>query len=107
MKRLSFLLSISLTIFSGSNALAAKDVKKTFEATCKACHQNPAFKALNSPQFGDKAMWQTRIEATGGEIKNLLPIIKKGKNAMPAKGNCFDCTDEDYINLIKYMMSGK
>ena len=30
-------------------------------------------------------------------------ICKNGLNAMPPKGMCFDCTDDEYKALIEYM----
>jgi len=33
----------------------------------------------------------------------LLASVKNGLGAMPAKGLCFDCSDEDYTALINYM----
>lgn len=35
----------------------------------------------------------------------LVASVKSGLNAMPPKGMCFDCTDEDYVALITYMSS--
>jgi cytochrome c5 len=33
----------------------------------------------------------------------LVASVNTGLNAMPPKGMCFDCTDDDYKALIEYM----
>jgi len=33
----------------------------------------------------------------------LVKAVNTGLNAMPPKGMCFDCSDEDYAALITYM----
>ncbi len=33
----------------------------------------------------------------------LVLSVNTGLNAMPPKGMCFDCTDDDYKALIEYM----
>jgi cytochrome c5 len=33
----------------------------------------------------------------------LVQSVNNGLNAMPPKGMCFDCTDDDYKALIEYM----
>ena len=49
---------------------------------------------------GDEAAWDPRL-AKGMDA--LLVSVNNGLNAMPPKGMCFDCTDEDYTALIEYM----
>ena len=39
--------------------------------------------------------------AKGMEV--LVASVNNGLNAMPPKGMCFDCTDDDYTALIEYM----
>ena len=36
-------------------------------------------------------------------MEALVASVSNGMNAMPPKGMCFDCSDEDYMALIEYM----
>jgi cytochrome c5 len=36
-------------------------------------------------------------------MEALLTTVKNGLNAMPPRGMCFDCSDEEYQALITYM----
>ena len=36
-------------------------------------------------------------------MEALLASVKNGLNAMPPRGMCFDCSDEEYMELITYM----
>ena len=51
-------------------------------------------------QTGDAAAWEPRM-AKG--MDTLVASVSTGLNAMPPKGMCFDCSDEDYKALIEYM----
>lgn len=69
-----------------------------YNSYCVACH---ATGVAGAPIAGDKAAWTPRL-AQGREIVNQHAI--EGYNAMPAKGTCMSCTDEDIINTINYML---
>ena len=80
---------------------AADGPQARFAKVCSACHGNPAMAAaLGAPQKGDKAAWAPRVAQ--GEA-TLLNHIHNGYKSMPAKGNCPDCTDDEYKALIHYM----
>ena len=85
------LLSVSGAVFA--------DGQQTYQASCQACH---ATGAAGAPKLGDKAAWAPRI-ALG--IDALLASSIKGKNAMPPKGACMACTDEELKAAIEYMVS--
>ena len=75
---------------------AAPDMEK-YSKSCQVCH---ASGAANAPKTGDVAAWEPRM-AKG--MDTLLASVNNGLNAMPPKGMCFDCTDDDYKALIEYM----
>jgi cytochrome c5 len=81
-------------------AHAAPDMDK-YNKSCSVCH---AAGVAGAPKVGDAAAWEPRL-AKG--MDNLLASIKNGLNAMPPKGMCFDCTDEEYKELINYMVTGE
>jgi len=90
-KLLAFVLALS-----AAAAVAQPDMAK-YDKSCKVCH---ATGAAGAPKTGDAAAWEPRL-AKG--MDTLLVSVNNGLNAMPPKGMCFDCTNEDYIALIEYM----
>jgi len=79
-------------------AQAAPDMTK-YKKSCGVCHDNGT---AGAQKTHDVAAWQPRLEKG---MDALLVSIKQGLNAMPPKGMCYDCTDEDYVELIEYMAS--
>jgi len=66
---------------------------------CNACH---GIGVLGAPKVGDAAAWQTRADAKGG-LDGLLQSAISGLNAMPPKGTCGDCSDDDLKAAISEM----
>jgi cytochrome c5 len=89
------LFAVCLMFFAGS-ALAEPDMDK-YAKSCQVCHANGA---ANAPKTGDAAAWEPRL-AKGMDA--LVQSVANGLNAMPPKGMCFDCSDDDYKALIEYM----
>ena len=75
----------------------ADPVTDKYNKTCAVCH---ASGAANAPKTGDAAAWEPRL-AKGMDA--MVQSVANGLNAMPPKGMCFDCSDEDYKALIEYM----
>jgi cytochrome c5 len=73
--------------------------QKIYMKSCLACH---AAGIANAPKLGDKAAWEPRI-ALGMDA--LLATAIKGKNAMPPKGTCMTCSEDDLRAAIEYMVS--
>ncbi|MGS4879840.1 c-type cytochrome [Photobacterium damselae] len=71
-----------------------------YNTYCSACHTSGV---MNAPKKGDAADWKDRL-AQGQEI--LAKHAIEGFNAMPAKGSCMDCSDEEIIAAINYMTEG-
>ena len=80
--------------------LAPKDaaLAEKYSRSCIICHTNPDAKAH---LVHDKADWEKLIKEKG--MPTLLSNIDKGFKNMPPKGQCADCTQEDYKNLINFM----
>jgi cytochrome c5 len=66
---------------------------------CNACHGTGL---LGSPKIGDSADWGKRAKEQGG-LDGLLAKAISGINAMPPKGTCADCSDEELKGAIKKM----
>ncbi|MCG6900617.1 MAG: cytochrome c5 family protein [Gammaproteobacteria bacterium] len=86
-------------LLSVSGSVFAADGQQIYQASCQACH---ATGAAGAPKLGDKEAWAPRI-ATGMDA--LLSSAINGKNAMPPKGACMSCSDEDLKAAIEYMVS--
>lgn len=69
-----------------------------FTAACSACHSTGA---AGAPIKGDAAAWGPRV-AQGRDT--LLNHALNGFNAMPPRGACGTCSDEEIANAVDYMM---
>jgi cytochrome c5 len=87
----------TVLMLSAAGAWAAGVDMDKYAKSCQVCHANGA---ANAPKTGDAVAWEPRM-AKGMEA--LVQSVKSGLNAMPPKGMCFDCTDEDYAAMIEYM----
>lgn len=77
--------------------VAARTADAIYTASCAACHDSGV---AGAPKTGDKAAWKARI-AQGND--KLLEHAIKGLNAMPARGGCSDCSDDDMKKVVDYM----
>ncbi len=84
------------TAAAGGAARSGADVYGKF---CTACHGSGL---LNSPKTGDSAAWTARADAAGG-LDGLLKHAISGINAMPPKGTCADCSDDELRAAIQHM----
>ena len=74
--------------------------EQKYMASCFACHSTGA---AGAPKVGDgmAVEWEPRLE------KGLDAVVANtvnGLNTMPAKGLCFDCTDDDLRAIVQYMI---
>lgn len=86
------------TAVAEAPAAAAKSGEDIYKTSCMACH---AAGVANAPKFGDAAAWAPRI-ANGMDA--LMANAIKGLNAMPPKGTCMTCSDDDLRAAIQYMV---
>ncbi len=96
MKKLAISLTALLAISGVVNA-AEPAGKVTYDTKCAVCHANGV---AGAPKLGDKDAWASRI-ATG--MDSMMKNTINGKNAMPPKGTCMDCTDADLKAVVEYM----
>lgn len=73
--------------------------KAIYTKYCVLCHGSGL---AGAPKFGDATDWNVRLDAR--TIDELLSTAQKGLNAMPAKGSCNECSDEDLKAAITYML---
>ena len=74
------------------------EVERVYMQSCWACHNSGA---AGAPKVGVAADWAPRVEKG---MDTLLQNAINGVNAMPAKGLCFTCTDDDLRDLVQYMV---
>lgn len=74
-------------------------IKARYDQTCRLCHE-PGL--AGAPKLGAKSDWAPRI-AQGIEV--LVKHSIEGYKAMPPKGTCVDCSDEEMKKLVEYMVS--
>ncbi len=77
-------------------ATAARSGEEVFKASCAACH---ATGVLNAPKSGT-ADWEPRV-AQG--MDTLMTHAINGFNAMPPRGTCATCSDDELQAAIKFM----
>jgi cytochrome c5 len=70
-----------------------------YKKSCGVCHEAGT---AGAQKTHDVEAWAPHL-AKGMDA--LLVSIHNGLNAMPPKGMCYDCTDDDYRELIEYMAS--
>lgn len=73
--------------------------KATYEQYCSICHRDGL---AGAPKYHDAKDWQPRLDKK--TIDDLVASANKGLNAMPIKGTCSECSDEDLKNAIQYML---
>ncbi|HUT41390.1 MAG TPA: c-type cytochrome [Gammaproteobacteria bacterium] len=77
---------------------AAVDGEQIYKSSCQVCH---AAGVAGAPKAGDKAAWAPRI-AKGNNA--LLSSVMNGLNAMPPKGACMTCSDDELRAALQYLV---
>jgi cytochrome c5 len=93
--------SVKVADASGAAAASAgpRSGADVYNGFCMACH---ATGAAGAPKVGDKAAWQPRF-AQG--MDTLLGNAVNGLRAMPPKGTCGDCSDDELKGAIAHMLN--
>ncbi|HEY6527693.1 MAG TPA: cytochrome c5 family protein [Cellvibrionaceae bacterium] len=73
--------------------------EELYTAKCSLCH---GAGVLGAPKFGDASAWGPRIAER--KLEGLYEHAIKGFNAMPPKGTCADCSDDEIKGAVKYMV---
>lgn len=97
-KPLVALAVIGFALGLSSFANAARSGEALYNSFCIACHMNGV---AGAPKLGNKADWQPRIEKG---IDTLLKDATSGFKAMPPKGLCSNCSQDELRDAIQYMI---
>jgi len=74
------------------------NVSATYEQYCAMCHNTGM---ANAPRRDDAARWTARVAEAG--LATITNNAITGINAMPARGMCATCTDEQIGELVEYL----
>ena len=85
-------------VADAGDAAGPKSGEQVYNSNCMACHGTGA---AGAPKTGDAAAWAPRIAAG---MDNMLVNATNGLNAMPPKGLCMTCSDEELQGAIQYML---
>ena len=75
--------------------------RKIFMEFCTNCHGKQPVIDINAPRIDNKKAWHA-LGMMG--IEALLRITTNGVGAMPARGGCFECSDEQLRQTIQYIL---
>lgn len=75
-----------------------------YEHFCSSCHALEPLIALGAPRKGQSQDWLLRLQQP---VATLLQHTEEGLNAMPPRGGCFECSDEQLILALLYMLPEK
>ncbi len=78
---------------------AARSGQEVYKSACFACHDTGA---AGAPKFGDKAAWAPRISQG---IDTLVSHAINGIRAMPPRGTCGNCSDDELKKTVEYMVN--
>jgi cytochrome c5 len=84
----------------GAAPEAAKTPDVVYNTYCQACHATGANKA---PVFGKADEWAPRV-AKGIDALYENALNGFNNNAMPARGTCVSCTDDEVKATVDYLV---
>lgn len=83
---------------AASTQVAARGGAEVYAAACSACHNTGA---AGAPKIGT-SVWEERFNSQDKET--LISHAINGINAMPPKGGCSSCTDEEVVNAVEHIL---
>jgi cytochrome c5 len=90
----------SAAVASTAVTTVVASVESNFNKSCATCHNSGV---AGAPKYADAVAWAPRIEK-GMDIL-YASTINGLPPAMPQKGMCFSCSDDDLRALVDYMVA--
>ena len=84
---------------SSASAGSARSGADIYATNCIACHSSGV---AGAPILGDVAAWADRLAQKG--IETVYANAINGIGAMPARGTCMDCSDDEVIAAIDHIL---
>lgn len=78
--------------------------KAIYQHFCSNCHASKPVINLGAPKIASELDWSYRVKQ-GLDV--LFEHTDTGLNAMPPRGGCFECTDEQLLAAIIAMLPEK
>ena len=75
------------------------DAAGVYQMNCFACHGTGA---AGAPMLGDSEAWDARMEKG---MQAVMANAINGVGAMPARGICMSCSDDDLQQVVEYMLA--
>ena len=88
-----------MDVVASTGGGAAQSPDDIIAKHCNACHGTGL---LGAPKIGDTAAWKELADHQGG-LDCILAKAITGINAMPPKGTCMTCSDEELKGAIEKM----
>lgn len=83
---------------SAASAGAARSGSDIYARNCIACHSSGV---AGAPILGDVAAWTARLSKG---VETVYTNAINGIGAMPARGTCMDCSDDEVIAAIDHIL---
>ena len=77
---------------------SARSGSAVYEASCAACHNSGA---AGAPRLGSSD-WADRLDEKG--LDALVQNTIDGLNAMPPRGGCSDCSDDEIAAAVDHIL---
>jgi len=85
---------------AAGGATAARSGEDVYNAACMACHTTGV---AGAPKVGDAAAWVDRL-AKGNDALYDAGINGLAGTGMIAKGGCMNCSDEEIVAAVDFMI---
>ena len=83
----------------GAAAVSDFDPAGVYQMNCFACHGTGA---AGAPMLGDSEAWDARMEKG---MQAVMANAINGVGAMPARGICMSCSDDELQQVVEYMLA--
>lgn len=78
---------------------SSKPAGQIYNQYCVMCHSTGA---AGAPKVGDTARWQEEMDHHS--LDELIQNAIEGEGAMPPRGGCMECSDEDIAKVTRFML---
>ena len=76
----------------------AFDAAATYDQYCAMCHNTGM---AGAPERSDADHWAARVDDVG--FATVVENAINGVNAMPPRGMCNNCSDDEIVTLVEYL----
>lgn len=90
--------------FLNSIAGSKNEGQQIVQHYCAVCHAEKPLIQLGAPRIGVKSDWEARLKQG---MQKIFQNTSQGLNAMPARGGCFECSDEQLKQAIESMLNSE